>query len=158
GTPYIAMEYIERGSLRPLVGRLDLAQIAGVLEGTLAGLAHAESRAIVHRDLKPENLMLSNQGAVKIADFGIAKALGRAATAQFMTATGTTVGTPASMAPEQAMAKEIGPWTDLYATGVIAYELLAGNVPFSDTETPLAILMRHVNDPPPPLQSIRPDL
>ena len=62
------------------------------------------------------------------------------------------------MAPEQAMAKELGPWTDLYSTGVVAYELLMGQVPFSDTETPVAILLRHVNDPPPAPRSIRPDL
>src|SRR5262245_19751433 len=75
GTPYISMEYIERGSLRPLIGKLTLAQIAGVLEGMLAGLAHAEQRGIVHRDLKPENLMITGEGTVKIPDFGIAKAL-----------------------------------------------------------------------------------
>src|ERR687887_251183 len=75
GTPYISMEYIERGSLRPWVSRLSLPQMAGVLEGLLAGLTHAESRGIVHRDLKPENLMVTSQGAIKIADFGIAKAL-----------------------------------------------------------------------------------
>ena len=74
GTPYIAMEYVERGSLRPYVGQMDLAQVAGVLEGLLAGLAQAEQHGIVHRDLKPENLMVTSDGRVKIADFGIAKA------------------------------------------------------------------------------------
>ena len=74
GTPYIAMEYVERGSLRPYVGHMTLAQIGGVLEGLLAGLAHAEQHGIVHRDLKPENLMVTVDGRVKIADFGIAKA------------------------------------------------------------------------------------
>src|SRR5919202_1697918 len=157
GTPYIAMEYVERGSLRPYVGHMSLAQIAGVLEGLLAGLAHAESRGIVHRDLKPENLMITGQGGVKIADFGIAKALNQAQ-GRFLTATGTTVGTPTYMAPEQAMAKNIGPWTDLYATGVIAYELLCGKVPFHDTDTPMAILLRQVNDPIPSPLSVKPDL
>ena len=78
GIPYIAMEYVPGGSLRPYVGRLTLAQIAGVLEGVLAGLAHAEQAGIVHRDLKPENIMVTADGRVKIADFGIAKATQRA--------------------------------------------------------------------------------
>src|SRR3954462_3153670 len=107
GTPYIAMEYIDRGSLRPYVGRMTLAQIAGVLEGLLAGLAQAEQHGIVHRDLKPENLMVTAGGRVKIADFGIAKATTKMQTGAFLTATGTTVGTPTYMAPEQAMAQEI---------------------------------------------------
>ena len=109
GTPYIAMEYVERGSLRPYVGQADLAQIGGVLEGLLAGLAHAEQHGIVHRDLKPENLMVTSDGRVKIADFGIAKATTQMQTGAFLTATGTTVGTPTYMAPEQAMAQDIGP-------------------------------------------------
>ena len=95
GTPYIAMEYIERGSLRPYVSQMTLAQIGGVLEGLLAGLTHAESHDIVHRDLKPENLMVTADGRVKIADFGIAKATTKMQTGAFLTATGTTVGTPA---------------------------------------------------------------
>src|SRR3954464_1758909 len=71
GVPYIAMEYVSGGSLRPLVGALGLAQVFGVLEGMLSGLEHAESRGVVHRDLKPENVLLSARGTVKIADFGI---------------------------------------------------------------------------------------
>jgi hypothetical protein len=158
GTPYIAMEYVERGSLRAWVGRLSLAQVAGVFEGVLAGLAHAARRGIVHRDLKPENLMVTADGAIKIADFGIAKALNQATVGQLLTATGTTVGTPTYMAPEQAMGREVGPWTDLYSVGVIAYELLVGRVPFHDVDTPMAILMRHVNEPIPPPRSLNPDL
>jgi Protein kinase domain len=158
GVPFISMEYMEHGSLRPLVGRLSLAQVAYVLEGMLAGLAYAEQQGIVHRDLKPENVMVRADGQVKIADFGIAKAFNQASSSGFHTVTGTTVGTPAYMAPEQAMAKELGPWTDLYSTGIVAYELLVGQVPFSDTETPVAILLRHVNDPPPAPRSIKPDL
>jgi serine/threonine protein kinase len=157
-TPFIAMEYLPRGSLRPLIGQLSLAQIAAIMEGLLAGLNHAACRDIVHRDLKPENLMITAEGRIKIGDFGIAKAYRQVATGQFLTATGTTVGTPAYMAPEQAMAKDIGPWTDLYSVGVMAYELLAGNVPFHDTDTPVAILLRHVNDPIPPPRSVNPDL
>ena len=109
----------------------------------------------MHRDLKPENLMISSGGRVKIADFGIAKAFDRAASSN-LTLTGTTVGTPAYMAPEQAMGQQIGPHTDLYSLGIIAYEMLAGRVPFEGSETPLSILMRHVNEPVPPLLDANP--
>ena len=146
GIPYIAMEYVPRGSLRPYVGHLSLPQFAGVMEGVLAGLAHAHGFGIVHRDLKPENLMVTGDGRVKIADFGIAKATQSAATGSFMTATGTTVGTPTYMAPEQAMGRDIGIWTDLYSVGVMAWEHVLGRVPFAETETPVAILMRHVTE------------
>jgi serine/threonine protein kinase len=117
GVPYIAMEYLEAGSLRQYVGDLTLVQVAGVLEGVLAGLAHAQARGIVHRDLKPENVMLDDAGRVKIADFGIAKATGDAATTGALTVSGMMIGTPRYMAPEQALSLEIGPWTDLYSVG-----------------------------------------
>ena len=158
GSPYIAMEYLERGSLRPWISSLDLAASSGAIMDVLAGLAHAEERRIVHRDLKPENLMLTNQGRIKIADFGIAKAYDEATPQVNLTQTGMTMGTPTYMAPEQALGKEVGPWTDLYSVGVIAYEMLVGKVPFHDSDTPMAILMRQVNDPIPPPRSINPDL
>src|SRR5215208_1112280 len=123
GVPYIAMEYVSGGSLRELVGRLDLPQICGVVEGVLAGLGHAERRGIAHRDLKPENLLLTRRGTVKIADFGIARAYD--ALTQRLTATGMAIGTPAYMAPEQATNEPLGPSTDLYSLGVNVYELLA---------------------------------
>jgi hypothetical protein len=145
-TPYIAMEYLERGSLRPVIDRLTFAQIAGVIEGLLAGLRHAHERGIVHRDVKPENLMISAESRVKIADFGIAKATDEVRATTLLTATGTTIGTPTYMAPEQAMGQEIGPWTDLYAVGMIAFELLAGRLPFDTSGAPMAVLLRHVNE------------
>src|SRR3954470_25074339 len=156
GTPYIAMEYIERGSLRPYVGSMNFAQIGGVLEGLLAGLTHAEAQGIVHRDLKPENVMVTADGRVKIADFGIAKATTKMQTGAFLTATGTTVGTPTYMAPEQAMAQDIGPPTDLYSVGCMAFEMFTGRVPFHDTEAPMAILLRHVNQQIPSVKSVDP--
>jgi hypothetical protein len=157
GTPYIAMELVPRGSLRPHVRQLSLTQVAGVLEGILAALAHAETAGIVHRDLKPENVMVTADGRVKIADFGIARATQRAGT-HYVTATGMTVGTPTYMAPEQAMAGEVGPWTDLYSVGVLTYELIVGRPPFSDSESPLAILMRHVNEPIPSAVELEPSV
>jgi serine/threonine protein kinase len=158
GTPYIAMEYVERGSLRGYVGQLSLAQVSGVFEGLLAGLAHAEQHGIVHRDLKPENLMVTADGRIKIADFGIAKATTEMKTGAFVTATGHTVGTPTYMAPEQAMARDVGPWTDLYSVGCMAFELFTGKVPFHDTEAPMAILLRHVNEEIPSVKSVEPSV
>ena len=98
--------------------------------------------------------MVTAEGRVKIADFGIAKALADARGTMFRTATGVAVGTPAYMAPEQAMAQNVGPWTDLYSVGVIAYELFVGRVPFRDTEEPMAVLMRQVSDPIPAARSL----
>jgi serine/threonine protein kinase len=154
GTPYIAMEYVERGSLRGYVGQLSLAQVSGVFEGLLAGLAHAEQHGIVHRDLKPENLMVTADGRVKIADFGIAKATTEMKTGAFVTATGHTVGTPTYMAPEQAMAQQVGPWTDLYSVGCMAFELFTGKPPFHDTDAPMAILLKHVNEEIPRVEPV----
>ncbi|HWY89832.1 MAG TPA: serine/threonine-protein kinase [Solirubrobacteraceae bacterium] len=158
GASYIAMEYMPRGSLRPWVGSLSLAQLAGVLKDLLAGLAAVEPSGIVHRDLKPENVMVTDDGRVKITDFGIAKATQSANVSSFMTATGTPVGTPAYMAPEQVLASTVGPWTDLYSVGVMAYEQLIGHLPFHDSDAPLAIMVRHVNEPIPPVLDSRPDL
>ena len=100
--------------------------------------------------------MISEQARVKIADFGIAKATDEAQATTFLTATGTTIGTPTYMAPEQAMGQEVGPWTDLYAVGIIAFELLAGRPPFDSSGTPMAVLLRHVNEEPLALSALRP--
>src|SRR5215207_9425659 len=158
GGPFIAMEYLERGSLRPLVGRLTLAHVAGVLERVLGGLAEAAAQEIVHRDLKPENVLLTADGHAKVADFGIAKALGQVQMTEMRTAAGQVVGTPAYMAPEQVMGGEVTPQTDLYATGLIAYELLAGRHPYAGVDAPMALMLRHANDEPAPLGLVREDL
>src|SRR4029079_16940720 len=97
-----------------------------------------------------------SDGRVKIADFGIAKATSSMHTGSFVTATGVTVGTPAYMAPEQAMAQDIGPWTDLYSVGCMAFEMFVGRVPFHDSDAPMAILMRHINDQIPTVRAIDP--
>jgi tRNA A-37 threonylcarbamoyl transferase component Bud32 len=158
GVPYIAMEQLPRGSLRQYIGGLSLAQIAGVLEGVLAGLAHGQAQAVVHRDLKPENLLVTADGRVKIADFGVARAYNEAVTRGFATTIGTTIGTPSYMAPEQALGRGIGPATDLYSLGIIAWELLVGHVPFAERDTPLAVLYQQVHEPIPPVRSVAPDV
>jgi serine/threonine protein kinase len=158
GTPYIAMEYVPGGTLRPQVGGLSLAQTAGMLESVLAGLAHAEQHGIVHRDIKPENLMVASDGRVKIADFGIAKATGALQTASLRTATGTTIGTPNYMAPEQAMGQQVGPWTDLYSLGVVTFEMLVGRTPFYDSDSPMSMVFRQVNEPIPPVRELEPEI
>jgi Protein kinase domain len=158
GTPYIAMEYAERGSLRPYVGRMSLSQLAGVLEAVLAGLSAAEKQGIVHRDLKPENLLVNDAGRAKISDFGIAKATNRVTTEFALTTQGATVGTPNYMPPEQALGQELGPWSDLYSVGIIAFECFIGLPPFGDTEEPMAVLMRQVNEPIPPVNELDPGI
>lgn len=153
GVPFIAMEYVQGGSLRRWAGHMTPPQVFGALEGVLAGLAHAQAHGVVHRDLKPENLLVTTDGRVKIADFGIAKAALHTDTK--LTRTGAAVGTPTYMSPEQAMAAEVGPWTDMYAVGVIAYELVTGRVPFAADE-PMAILFKHCNEAPRPVTAVLP--
>jgi serine/threonine protein kinase len=157
GVPYIAMELVPGGTLRTLLSGLSLGQIAGVLDGVLAGLDHAERHHIVHRDLKPENLMVTAEGGIKITDFGIAKATSVAHGDDGpLTTAGVAIGTPAYMAPEQALAEEAGPQTDLYALGVVAFEMLTGRVPFEDPDSPVRVLMRHVSEAPPLVADLRP--
>ncbi len=158
GVPYIAMEYLPYGSLRQYVGKLSTAQIAGVLEGVLAGLSHGEAHAIVHRDLKPENLLVAIDGRVKIADFGVARAFNNAVTRAVVTVAGTTIGTPAYMSPEQALGSDLTPATDLYSLGIVAWELLTGQVPFEETDTPVAVLYRQVHEPIPSVRTVAPDV
>ena len=158
GVPYIAMEYMPRGSLRPYVGRLSVAQIVGVLESVLAGLSYGQSQGIVHRDLKPENLLVAADGRVKIADFGVARAYNAAATRAVVTATGATIGTPAYMAPEQALGEKLTAATDLYSLGIVAWEMITGAVPFESTDTPVAVLYRHVHEPVPRVTEVDPEI
>jgi serine/threonine protein kinase len=157
GLPYIAMEFLARGPLRPLVGVLTTAQIIGVLDGILAGLAYAGDHGIVHRDLKPENVMRMEDGGIKIADFGIAKAYDEVASVS-LTPAGEFIGAPAYVSPEQALGAPATVVSDVYSVGVIAFELFTGAVPFSEAKSASALLIRKVNDQAPALRSRLPDL
>ncbi len=153
-TPYIAMELVEGGSLRPLIGELSLPRVARVLEDVLAAVGHAGKNGIVHRDIKPENILITKDGRVKVADFGIAK--GAAASGQQgLTSEGMTVGTPEYMSPEQALGKGVGPPSDLYSTGCMTYEMLTGRLPFTG-DTQGALLVRQVSEPVPDVRDIDP--
>ena len=158
GVPYIAMEYLARGSLRPFIGRLGIAEIVGVLDSVLAGLAHGESRGIVHRDLKPENLLVADDGRVKIGDFGVARAINNATPRGVVSASGTTIGTPAYMAPEVALGGTLSPVMDLYSLGIVVWELLTGRVPFEDSGSPAAVLYRHAYEAVPPVEAVVPGI
>jgi WD40 repeat protein len=131
GLPFFELEYVEGGSLD---GRLDGTpwlprKAAGLVEALARGVAEAHRLGIVHRDLKPGNVLLAADGTPKIIDFGLAKSL---AGDSGLTQTGTVLGTPQYMAPEQAWGRnrEVGPLADVYALGVILYQLLTGRVPF----------------------------
>ncbi len=153
GTPFIAMELIEGGSLRPLIGEMTLPKVGRVLEDLLAAVGHAARAGIVHRDLKPENALVTKDGRVKVADFGIAKAA--AGGQQGLTSEGMTVGTPEYMSPEQAMARDVSTASDLYAVGCMTYEMLTGRLPFSDGSQ-AALLLHQVNDPVPDVREVDP--
>jgi beta-lactam-binding protein with PASTA domain len=122
-----------------------------VLEQTLAALQHAHRQGIVHRDVKPENLMVTRDGVVKVADFGLARAF---ADAQ-ITEAGNVIGTVQYLAPEQLQGEPADPRTDLYALGVVAFELLTGRLPFTG-ETPMAIAYQHIHEPMPRPSSANP--
>lgn len=119
-----------------------------------AGLHAAHQQGILHRDVKPENLLFSAAGAVKVTDFGIAKVVGGADT--MATRAGEVLGTPAYMAPEQAQAGELSPATDVYAAGVMLYELLSGRLPFPEEGDAMAVLYQHVHEQPAPLLGVAP--
>jgi eukaryotic-like serine/threonine-protein kinase len=154
GIYYMVMEYVAGRSVRELMNEQGLfapAQATDVLEQTLAALQHAHRQGIVHRDVKPENLMVTRDGVVKVADFGLARAL---ADAQ-ITEAGTVTGTVQYLAPEQLQGEPADPRTDLYALGVVAFELLTGRLPFTG-ETPMAIAYKHIHERVPTPSSFNP--
>ncbi|MFN8581410.1 MAG: bifunctional serine/threonine-protein kinase/formylglycine-generating enzyme family protein [Gemmatimonadaceae bacterium] len=160
--PYFTMPYVEGESLRARLNRTPLStdEALAVLRDMALALEYAHGQHIVHRDIKPENILLSGRTAL-VADFGIAKAISDATlggTGGVLTSMGTIVGTPAYIAPEQASGDPVDARTDLYAWGVIAYELLSGAHPFATHTTAQAILAAHISETPSSLAARRPDL
>jgi eukaryotic-like serine/threonine-protein kinase len=144
GIYYMVMEFVRGQSARDVLnaeGVLAPAQAADVLLQTLSALEHAHRQGIVHRDIKPENIMVTRDGVVKVADFGLARAY---ADAQ-ITEAGTVTGTVQYLSPEQLQGEPADPRTDLYSLGVVAFELLTGRLPFTG-ETPMAIAYQHIRD------------
>jgi len=119
-----------------------------------SGLSSAHHHGVLHRDMKPENVLFGEDSVLKVTDFGIARVLGDDDT--LATRAGELLGTPAYMAPEQASGADLGPSTDVYAAGVMLYELLSGRLPYSEEGGSLAIVMRHINEDPTPLAEVAP--
>jgi beta-lactam-binding protein with PASTA domain/predicted Ser/Thr protein kinase len=147
GAYYIAMEYVEGPTLKEIVrerGALPPDLAADVVLQILRAARYAHKHGIVHRDLKPQNVILDEEGRVKVTDFGIARA-----GASEMTETGAIMGTAQYLSPEQAQGLPVDARADLYAIGVILWELLTGRVPF-DAESAVTIALKHVSEPPVP--------
>ncbi|MDP1848048.1 MAG: protein kinase [Solirubrobacteraceae bacterium] len=143
GRHYIVMEYIQGRSGAEILReetRLGVADTLELVDGACRGLVHAHRMGVIHRDVKPGNILRSDDGAVKLADFGIAKAVG--GTSQ-LTQAGSVLGTAAYLAPEQASGTEVGPAADMYGLGVVTYQLLAGRLPYeAGSLTELALLQQ----------------
>src|SRR5688572_13561218 len=151
GSSYIAMEYVPGGTLKEKISRegpLEAADAAGIGAQVAEALGAAHDRGMVHRDVKPQNVLLTARGGAKVADFGIARA-GSSAT---ISRTGSVMGTAGYMSPEQALGKPATPKSDLYSLGVVLYEALTGELPYT-ADNPIAVSMKHVNEPlRPPVQ------
>src|SRR5690349_6065041 len=148
GTPYMIVEYVPGGSLssRMSHGQLDHATALKYLRGIAAGLDYAHQHGVVHRDVKPANVLLTDDDAPVLADFGLAKLLQGSS---LKSMTGVTTGTPAYMAPEQVTGSKVGPAADRYSLATIAYEMLTGVIPF-DGEGLMELLYAQVHREPVP--------
>lgn len=156
GLQYMAMKFVEGCALDDIVkrqGALPLEPALLVLRAATSALAYAHEHGIVHRDIKGANILVERDGRVLLSDFGIARAAEEAA----LTASGSVMGTPFFMSPEQCSGQPVGPQSDQYSLGIVAFHLLAGQVPF-DAETLPGILHHHFFTPPPDLGRIRADL
>ncbi|MEP7065335.1 MAG: protein kinase, partial [Gemmatimonadota bacterium] len=161
--PYYTMPFVDGHSLRARLGSgepLPITEVIGILRDVAKALAYAHKQGVVHRDIKPENVLLS-EGSAVVADFGIAKALAASRKGESggtLTQIGTSLGTPAYMAPESAAADpRTDHRADIYAFGIMAYEMLAGRTPFSN-RTPQKLLAAQMSERPQPIEDIRPDV
>lgn len=151
--PFLVMELVEGGTLRELLierGPMPPHAVAAVLGPVLGGLAVAHQEGLVHRDVKPENVLISDDGEVKIADFGLVRAIAEAK----ITSTSVILGTAAYLSPEQVSTGDASPASDVYAVGILAYELLTGRTPFSGDNALTVAYQRMDHDVPPPSTGI----
>jgi serine/threonine-protein kinase len=155
--PFLVMRYMRGGSLTDRLTKtpLSVEEAANILKRIGSALDQAHSRGIIHRDLKPANILFDDYGEAYLADFGIVHVSSSSAA---LTASGSLVGTPAYMSPEQVYGdKQLDGRSDIYALGVILFQMLTGSVPYS-ADTPARLMMKHVMDPVPPVLERRPDL
>src|SRR5271154_414033 len=148
GIKFITMEFIEGQDLRSLItekGRVSFDEAVRIIEQVCLALDAAHSEGVVHRDLKPQNIMLDKQGRASVMDFGIARSVESGG----MTQTGTLVGTPDYMSPEQVMGEHVGVRSDFFAVGVILYDLLTGSLPYKAESTQQAMFKRTRDVPKP---------
>lgn len=151
--PFLVMELIEGGTLRELLGErgpMPPYAVVAVLRPVLGGLAAAHRAGLVHRDVKPENVLISDDGEVKIADFGLVRAVAAAG----ITSTSVILGTAAYLSPEQVRDGDASPRSDVYSAGILAYELLTGHTPFTGDSALSIAYQRLDTDVPPPSASI----
>ncbi|HSZ69376.1 MAG TPA: protein kinase [Solirubrobacteraceae bacterium] len=147
GQHFIVMEYIEGQSCAEILrdfGWVDVEEAVSIVEQACEGLNYAHRNGVVHRDVKPGNLLRSREGVVKLADFGIAKATEQSS----ITQVGSVLGTAAYLAPEQARGEEAGPSADLYALGVVAYQLISGRLPYEAASLTELALKQQREEPP----------
>jgi serine/threonine protein kinase len=159
---FIILEFVKGRSLRDMLrgGAIPLPQVFAVMHGILQGLNYAHRHNIVHRDMKPENVLISDDGEVKVADFGIARLTDDSGGGSTATKTGTTVGTPQYMSPEQVASSKVDGRSDLYSSGIMLYEAICGRPPFTagEGDGPFTLMAKHVQAPPPPPAIHRPDV
>jgi serine/threonine-protein kinase len=159
---YIVLELVRGKSVREWLqqGPIPPPQVFAVMHGVLLALDYAHKQGVVHRDMKPENVLISDEGTVKVADFGIARLIDEPGAASTATKTGTTVGTPLYMSPEQVASSKVDGRSDLYSAGIMFYELVTGRPPFTATQYdgPFTLMAKHVQAPPQPPSVYRPGL